>query len=195
VKKPEIRALCRLEEEVRAKQEAERRLKERMKKEMEDRGKADSVADAAFEFWTLMGDVWTELQHDEGETTNIHYELPATISPADSITVTTEFGVSEEPSNITTITSTAPFPTHDMFEMDHADEDDQGEEVLEPGAEDDTALSVSDDSTAAPPTPGSPELLPADLADDEGDEADLGDLEGDDENIDAESALIDEFFD
>jgi hypothetical protein len=187
--------LCRREEELKAKQEAERRLKERIKKEMEDRGKADSVADAAFEFWTLMGEVEPELQHDDDGASTTHFEILATPSPADSITVTTEFGVSEEPSNITTITAAPPTPN--VSELEGTEVDDQGVDMLEPQTEDEGALSVSDDSTAAPPTPNSPDTLPADMADDEGDDADLDDLDDDDddENFDAESALIDEFID
>lgn len=97
-----------------------------MEKEREDRGKADNVAGAAFEFWTLMGDVVSgmEMNNANGnenehgdEDGDGNEEMPAELiaelpvpSP-DSITVTTEFGVSEEPSNITTITA-GPTPSY-----------------------------------------------------------------------------------
>lgn len=204
MRKPEVRALCRREDEIRAKQQAELRLRERIKKELEDRGKADSVADAAFEFWTLMGEVWTEFQpndEEENDTSATHYEVLATPSPADSITVTTEFGVSAEPSNITTITAAPPttpnVPELDGQEIDHHHEDNE-HEPHHGDTEDEAALSVSDNSTAAPgTTPDSPDTLPADMADDEGDDADLDDLDDDfdDEELDAESALIDQFID
>jgi hypothetical protein len=148
-----------------------------MKKEKEDRGKADNVAGAAYEFWTLMGQVMEELRDDIN--TDLMTELPAP-SP-DSITVTTEFGVSEEPSNFTVISAGLPPPSSTPEHDDVVPSQDTLDESMVLG------------HTTPPPIAldFSIEVPAEDMADDEGDDVD--DL--DDEDIIAESALIDEFID
>lgn len=172
-RKSEVKAQCRFEEEQREKKLAELRAIERMEKELEDRGKADSVAGAAYEFWTLMGEVMEELNDYNDDEPDLISELP--VPSPDSITVTTEFGVHEEPNNVTTIMAAGP-------------------PVL---AEYATINDLLDAVSLATPTgpieienePQAGELT-EDMADDEGEDAVF-----DDDEIDAESALIDEFID
>lgn len=172
-RKPEVRSQCRLDEETRAKEEEERRAKEKMEKEKEDRGKADSVAGAAYEFWTLMGEVMEEVLIPEDLPGPIT-ELPVTTP--DSITVTTEFGVSEEPSSITVITAGPP-PTTNVLEVE---EEEEMHFVHE--------LTLVNNTVSSPTGPDSPmDVEVEDLADDEEEDA------GFDENDFV--ALIDEFID
>lgn len=154
-----------------------------MEKELEDRGKADSVAGAAYEFWTLMGEVMDELNDYNDDEPDLMSELP--VPSPDSITVTTEFGVHEEPNNVVTIMAAGP-PVMAEYAM--------VEEVMD----------------AVPPPTATPTLPPhfipfvvmdfenepqageltEDMADDEGEDAIF-----DEDDLDAESALIDEFID
>lgn len=180
-RKKDIKAQCRLEEETRAKKEAEQRAKERMEKEKEDRGKADSVAGAAYEFWTLMGEIMDELNNEDNLTDSM-LELP--VPSPDSITVTTVFGVSEEPNNVTVITA-GPGPAPSSAEIEEVSEQEaQQEELIED--------AVLPDNTTAPPVALdlSIEVEAEEMADDEGDDADFNE-----DDFDAESALIDEFID
>jgi hypothetical protein len=178
-RKKEVKAQCRLEEELKAKKEAELRAKEKMEKEKEDRGKADNVAGAAYEFWTLMGEVMEELQIQDQVEAGMVAELPAP-SP-DSITVTTEFGVLEETGNITTITA-GPAPV--VIQTEDIDQDGQ-EEV-------DEHVEVPQNTTAPPIALHlAIELQAEEMADDEASGIDP-DLE-ESEDFDAEGALIDEF--
>ncbi|KAF2274738.1 uncharacterized protein EI97DRAFT_401852 [Westerdykella ornata] len=108
-RKPEVRSLCRLEDELLVKAELERRLHEKRERDKEDRGQADQVADAALEFWVMTGLVWEGLvggqeEAEDGPEAVTEAEPPLTPNP-DSITVTMEFGVSEEPNNVTTVTA------------------------------------------------------------------------------------------
>lgn len=178
-RKPEIKAQCRLEEEIRQKEEAERRAKEKMEKEKEDRGKADNVAGAAYEFWTLMGEVMEEL-HDEINAEMMH-ELP--VPSPDSITVTTEFGVSEEPNNSTVITAGPPPPSTNASIPEAAEFAEELEDGIGPLADTVDTANLTAQLAAA-------EALLAEfgMVDDEGEDVNL-----DDEDFDAESSLIDEF--
>ena len=167
----EVKFQCRLKEEIKAKEEAELRAKERMEKEREDRGRADNVAGAAYEFWTLMGEIMEELSHVDDD---LPFASEPPVPSPDSITVTTEFGVSEEPSNITIITGGLPTTYTTAAAIEEIED-----------------LALADNSTAPPVALDFSITLQAeDMADDEGEEAAL---DGDD--FDAESALIDEFID
>jgi hypothetical protein len=166
-----------------------------MEKEKEDRGKADSVAGAAYEFWTLMGEVWTEFEFGEEDAPpapSMPAELP-TASP-DSITVTTVFGVSEEPSNTTTITGGPPLPTTSPTIPEPHNED-EGVEIHH--IEDITApphgIGAGHHHMTAFDMPFETESdIDEDLADDEDEDVDFDD---DMETFDAEGALIEEFID
>ncbi|KAF2744063.1 hypothetical protein M011DRAFT_470729 [Sporormia fimetaria CBS 119925] len=206
VRKPENRALCRLEDELRAQEEAKQRAKEKMEKEKEDRGKADSVAGAAFEFWKLMGDVWTLNDVEGAEEADVthHGSTDGPLIPSpDSITVTTEFGVSEEPNNITFISAgpsvhaqTSAYSAERDGDLDSADEN----------PDDMPQHNISTNASLMGPTLNSalPSVMESlvlgitsdDLGDDDSDDVELDEQEDeDDDTFDAESAVIDEFLD
>ncbi|KAF2874480.1 hypothetical protein BDV95DRAFT_487868 [Massariosphaeria phaeospora] len=112
-RKKEVRARCRHDDEVRAKEEAESRAKEKMEREKEERGHADEMAGAVYEFFaSLMPDAMDEIfqipPNAAGHDLDNLAELP--VPSPDSITVTTEFGVSEEPNNLTVVTASGPPP-------------------------------------------------------------------------------------
>ena len=143
-RKPEVKAQCRFEEEQREKKLAELRAMERLEKEKEDRGKADIVAGTAYEFWTLMGEVMEEL-NEYDEEANPLPELP--VASPDSITVTTEFGVHEEPNNVTTIMAAGP-PVLPQYAMADMGNEPQAGELTEDMADDegdDTNDAMFDD--------------------------------------------------
>ncbi|KAF2193337.1 hypothetical protein K469DRAFT_651672 [Zopfia rhizophila CBS 207.26] len=209
-RKKEIKAQCRLQDEIKAKEEAEKRAKERMEKEKEQRNQADEMAGAVYEFWTgLMGEVMEEItqmemdgggiegQEQDGEEGGDLAELP-TSSP-DSITVTMEFGVTQEPNNVTVISAAGPAASSEA----------QHYEMEEQGTQDDLNHNIMGgtqlpDTTTAPPVAMDMTMeveadqMPADedaeieeFEIDEGVDADIDD----DDDLDAESALIDEFLD
>ncbi|KAF2468538.1 uncharacterized protein BDR25DRAFT_231396 [Lindgomyces ingoldianus] len=192
-RKKEVVAKCRLEEEIKAKKEAELRAKEKMEKEKEERGQADEMAGAVAEFWSfLTNEVMAELAETSpggevmGENTLEGLaELPAP-SP-DSITVTTEFGVTQEPNSVTTISAAVPPPTISAEESPE-----QHEQAIQEGFNE--SILQATPVLSAPPMPMSFELEvepeDMDMVDDEEDDADF-----EDDDIDAESALIDEFID
>jgi hypothetical protein len=118
-RKPSVKSQCRLEAEILAKKEADERAERIKIKDLEDRGQADEVAASVFEFFTSLyetlppdlamdaialmsiGNSENEQVQDEDGGSGSGLLLP---SP-DSITVTTEFGVSEEQGNVTVITA------------------------------------------------------------------------------------------
>lgn len=188
VLKKEVQAKCRLEAEIKAKKEAELRAKEKMEREREERGQADEIAGAVYEFFAFLLPSATEMAQLPG----IHQEIdtdPLTdlmsVPSPDSITVTTVFGVQEEPSNVTIITSsgspTGP-NTHEEPQIDTSPET-LAEQLVQ--------LHFPDHSTPsleAEPLPVEPESI--DLMEDDADDADI-----DTDDFDAESAVIDEFID
>ncbi|ORY04137.1 hypothetical protein BCR34DRAFT_491863 [Clohesyomyces aquaticus] len=204
-RKKEVIARCQLEAETKLREDAEKRAKEKMEKEKEERGQADELAGAVFEFWSfLTNEVMDEIAQtiadgeaaleDDDEVVQGVAELPAP-SPADSITVTTSFGVTQEPSNFTTVHAAGATPPAASAENEP--------EIHLQGPE----SASQQDSTAVVPlsTPLSPASLSlaatpsvdievaqedSDIMDEEEDDADF---EVDD--IDTESALLDEFID
>ncbi|KAF2116153.1 hypothetical protein BDV96DRAFT_491716 [Lophiotrema nucula] len=176
-RKKEIKAQCRLEEEVRAKKEAELRAIEKLERDKEERGQANELAEAVYEFWShLLGEVTDEIIN--GANFDGQLELP--VPSPDSITVTTEFGVVQEPNHFTVITASGP-PASSVYEED--EEEDVDEDQVEHVEHLDMPLL----------TTGPPVIIvehPEDMADDEGD-----DLEFDEDDMDAEGDLIDEFID
>lgn len=187
-RKKDVIAKCRLEAETKARKEAELRAQERMEKEKEERGQADEMAGAVFEFFaSLIPEVMAEiselpanLQEDDAET------LAEMLVPSpDSITVTTVFGVHEEPSNVTVITASAPPPTVT------ANEELALQGTLEDLNENMEQLQVAEHTLVA--AVGGHVALDGehdDIMEDDGDDADI-----DTDDFDAESALIDEFID
>jgi hypothetical protein len=113
--KSAVKAQCRLEAENLAKKEEAERAERIKIKDLEDRGQADEVAASVFEFFTslyetlppdlamdtvaLMSMGSSENGQEEGSGNGLLLPSP------DSITVTTEFGVSEEQGNVTIITT------------------------------------------------------------------------------------------
>jgi hypothetical protein len=157
-----------------------------MEREKEERGQANELAEAVHEFWSfLMGEAETQYDPslDAAGDSAPHSDLP--VPSPDSITVTTEFGVTQEPNHFAVIVSTAPPPAFDI--------DDDVEH--EPGLSESHSpqeFQLPSNSTAPPLAfDVHMELQATDMADDdEGHDADL-----DEDDLDAESALIDEFID
>jgi hypothetical protein len=142
-----------------------------LEREKEERGQADEMAGAVFEFFaSLLPQVMQDMAPPSD--TNARPDPPETLIPSpDSITVTTVFGVHEEPSNVTVISASAPAPSYASYEfVEHEDED--IEELNEHLENVDMGETV------------------ADTQDDDGDDGDI-----DTDDFDAESALIDEFID
>ena len=80
---------------------------------------ADELAGAMFEFFTTVYDESTGNPTMDGSSASFTHDLP--IPSPDSITVTTEFGVMEEPVNLTTISASGPSPYHASY--DHSDDE------------------------------------------------------------------------
>lgn len=188
-RKKEVKIKCRLEAETKAKKEAELHAKEKMEKEREERGHADEMAGAVFEFFaSLLPQVMpgiaqapTDMQGDDMDS---EPELLPVPSP-DSITVTTVFGVHEEPNNITTISASGPPPSVSAYEEFGPEEEILGN--LNASIE---QMHLADYSTVGSGDDASVQVEPEDLLEDDGDDADI-----DTDDFDAESALIDEFID
>ncbi|KAF2739707.1 hypothetical protein EJ04DRAFT_426512 [Polyplosphaeria fusca] len=212
-RKDEVKAQCRLEEEIKAQEYAKAQADAKMEKDKEERGQANEMAEAVHEFWSfLLGDPGAPpavAENVTGVPSDAPIEPP--VPSPDSITVTTEFGVTQEPNHFGFIISTATPPSHD-------DEDEVEEGPAPPDhIHEDSHLSpveVLANATTSPPfTEGTVELpgnttappmainitiqvQPGDMADDEGHDADLDENdELDSDDLDAESALIDEFID
>lgn len=67
-RKKGVKAQCRMEEELKAKKDAEIKAKEEMEREKEQREKADQLAETVWEFWEgLMGDVIAETSPTTGQ--------------------------------------------------------------------------------------------------------------------------------
>lgn len=121
-RKPHVRAKCRLEAEVRAKKEAELRALARLAKDREERGQADELAGAVFEFFAGVFEHADAAESpslvNAGHASDTRASPVGNILPLpspDSITVTTEFGVVEEPAhvNVTTVSAgVAPWQVH-----------------------------------------------------------------------------------
>ncbi|KAE8872171.1 hypothetical protein PTNB73_03630 [Pyrenophora teres f. teres] len=130
-RKPNVRAKCRLEAEIQAKKDAERRKMEKLQRDQEERGQADELAGAMYEFFAAVYDDDDAIVDDAttvgGPSGSLTPDLP--IPSPDSITVTTEFGVHEEPANLTTITSSGPSSFHTAY--DHSEDDDNNVEMTE----------------------------------------------------------------
>ncbi|KAH9859646.1 hypothetical protein IAQ61_011427 [Plenodomus lingam] len=138
-RKPQVRAKCRLDAEVKAKKDAELRELARREKDKEERGQADELAGAMYEFFagvfeevaTTTSEPVTSNECNSGNAINTRASslgdlVPPMPSP-DSITVTTEFGVSEEAAHqiTTTVSAAGPSPYHTSF--DAQDEENQVE--------------------------------------------------------------------
>jgi hypothetical protein len=188
-RKKDVKAKCRLEAEIKAKKEAELRAKERMEKEKEERGQADEMAGAVFEFFSsLLPDTPEEFADASSPQAGLADSPPLMteqlIPSPDSITVTTEFGVHEEPSNVTIISAAAPPPAavHENYQpnasvmaqlVEHMEQ--IHVENLAAPASSTNNFSIEEDTIE-------------DFIEDDGDDADI-----DTDDFDAESALIDEF--
>lgn len=169
---------------MKAKIEAERRAQAMMEKEKEERGQADEIAGAVFEFFeSLLPQVLGDVTH--APDPDVRPDLPDPVVPSpDSITVTTVFGVHEEPNNVTVISASAPAPaptyvTYDFIDPEEGNPEEMNEHLEEVDV---TETAMDDGSSADTQDP-----------DDDDDDGDDGDMDTDD--FDAESALIDEFFD
>ena len=202
--KPDVRKKCRFDAETRARIEEELRVQARLEKEKEGRSQADELAGAVFEFFKSL---YSDDSHDDDGPSITHQEIvdlvhqnalsatPHHVPSSDSITVTTVFGVHEEPSNVTIISGPTAAMQHQSYsaEIEDVYGTDHIEQMLQ---EDDYTFSESDiDALLAggivAPNVGAHMDLDTDSAmNDEGEDADI-----DTDDFDAESAVIDEFID
>ncbi|KAF1940293.1 hypothetical protein EJ02DRAFT_406762 [Clathrospora elynae] len=129
-RKPHVRAKCRLQAEIKEEKETELRLKAKKEKDKEERGQADELADAMNEFFAGVYDdnssAANTMPADRPSISSMH-ELP--IPNLDSITVTTEFGVIQEPANVTTVSASGPSPYHHAYA--HFNDDENNVEMTE----------------------------------------------------------------
>ena len=129
-RKSNVRVKCRLEAEIKAKKEAEQRAIAKLEKDREERGQADELAGAMHEFFTQFYEdciITNDFRPAIGPLASSFSELP--FPSPDSITVTTEFGVMEEPANVTTVSAAGPSPFHHTY--DHSDEEENNVEMTE----------------------------------------------------------------
>ncbi|EOA91710.1 uncharacterized protein SETTUDRAFT_133484 [Exserohilum turcica Et28A] len=189
-RKPSVRAKCRLEAENQARREAEQRTMAKLKKDKEERGHADELAGAMHEFFAGV----------------YHYDP---IPSPDSITVTTVFGVMEEPAHFTTISASGPSLFHTAY--DHSDDEENNVEMTEHLQEGIEALHQGlaqmhlQQTTYANGMSAHITHLPVDVEpehvhDDEDDEdlhdtGEEGDIDTDDFDAGADSTMFDEFDD
>jgi hypothetical protein len=120
-RKPQVRAKCRLEAELKTKKEAELWAIARLEKDKEERGVADELAGAMNEFFTALYEDDMLAGYDD-LVSGLDHMLTNAASP-DSITVTTEFGVVEETGNMTIISASGPSPHHHAFDNTDTDEE------------------------------------------------------------------------
>lgn len=170
---------------MKAKKEAEMRAREKMEKEKEIRERADEIAGQVNEFFTfLIPQVEETIAEpsaaEQGEDLDPRPEsdsISTQVPSLDAITVTTAFGVHEEPNNVTTITAAGPAYTT-TTSTGEVSQPEYEPTLLELMYEAD----IADEEDAADVEGGS--------SHDDGDDADV-----DTDDFDAESALIDEFID
>jgi hypothetical protein len=103
-----------------------------------------------FEFFTTVYDESTVIPTMDGSSASFAHELP--IPSPDSITVTTEFGVMEEPANLTTISASGPSPYHAAY--DHSDDEENNVEMTEDVNEEVEALQQGLAQMHLTPVPG-----------------------------------------
>jgi hypothetical protein len=203
-RKVHVRAKCRLEAEVKAKKEADLRAISKLERDKHERGVADELAGAMNEFFSALYEDGMLAGYDDlvsgfdNMLTSSVGELP--LSSPDSITVTTEFGVVQETGNVTVISASGPSPHHHAF--DSIDTDEENTVEMTEDLNDDMPTFNHDLSEAyiPPHATAAPVLALLDVEvghvddslDDTGEEADL---ETDEFDIDAESAIIEEFMD
>ncbi|KAH7384472.1 hypothetical protein BKA66DRAFT_416562 [Pyrenochaeta sp. MPI-SDFR-AT-0127] len=201
-RKPNVRAKCRLEAEIKAKKEAELRAIAKLEKDRIERGQADDLAGAMSEFFAQFygEDMVADLSgRADNSLSSSMSDLP--FPSPDSITVTTEFGVVAEPANMTTISAAGPSPYHHAY--DHSDDEENNVEMTEDLHENMATLQYDlahlqlPMHTAAMTPQLTPDIeaehvLEEEDVDDTGEEADI---DTDDFDADAESAIIEEFID
>jgi len=103
---------------------------EKLQRDQEERGQADELAGAMYEFFAGVYDddaIMDDTTTVDGPSDSLTPDLP--IPSPDSITVTTEFGVHAEPANLTTVTSSGPSSFHTAY--DHSEDDDNNVEMTE----------------------------------------------------------------
>jgi hypothetical protein len=103
-----------------------------------------------FEFFTTVYDESTTLPTTDGPSASTIHELP--IPSPDSITVTTEFGVMEEPANMTTISASGPSAYHAAY--DHSSDEENNVEMTEDVNQDVEALQQGLAQMHLTPVPG-----------------------------------------
>ncbi len=199
-----MRVKCRLEAEIKAKKEAEQRAIAKLEKDREERGQADELAGAMHEFFTQFYEeciITNDFRPADGSLTASMSELP--FPSPDSITVTTEFGVMEEPANVTTVSAAGPSPFHHSY--DHSDEEENNVEMTEDLNNDLGQSHGNSENSSAPPNtdetttvqqplavePEAEQEQSNEQADDDADES--TNVDADDSDADVETAFIEEF--
>lgn len=192
--------------ETQARLAEERRARERIEKERRGRNQADELAGAVFEFFNSLythddvDDDGPSITHQEnvdvvGQHATVNVSGNQLPSP-DSITVTTVFGVHEEPSNVIVISGPSTFSNHyahaseeaETSDFDAMDELMQGSHIVTLNEADLGAFLAGGVNA-----PDIDSLLGIDTDSNMNDDGDDADIDTDD--FDAESAVIDEFFD
>lgn len=185
--KPQVKVLCRLEEEQRLQKANDIKAKEELEREKELRELADQTAATAGEFWEFWEAMNALNDFEQAAAQQQNYPAVAPENPSDQITVTTEFGVAHEPSNVTVISAGGPFGG-----MQNGHQSPPGESSSSTSVPDDTPDANS--ATFVNLTFGG-------MVADEDDEVeefefdDGDDVDADEDDLDAESAFIDEFLD
>jgi hypothetical protein len=191
-RKPNVRAKCRLEAELKAKREAELRAIAKLEKDREERGQADELAGAMNEFFSALY-VEDMVSGFDNRVSDSSTATDFPLASPDSITVTTEFGVVEESGTVTIISASGPSPHHQLFDNDT--EDENNVEMTEDLNHEMPALQASLSQLHLPasqPPQHHNELDVETMQDVSEDEADI---DTDSFDADAESAFIEEFLD
>lgn len=198
-RKSHVRAKCRLEAENQAKKEAELRAIAKIEKDKEERGLADELAGAMNEFFAALyvDDLASGADNLVPSNATLHgssstNELP--LASPDSITVTTEFGVLEETGNVTIISASGPSPHHAAYDNDT--EDESNVEMTENLHNDHIPMPHSHlQPSQHSSTPHLDHMQDLSADEDTNDTGEEGDIDTDDFDVDAASAIIEEFLD
>lgn len=157
---------------MKAKREAELRALAKLEKDKEERGQADELAGAMYEFFAAVYDGTTSSPLEDLRTEPQEASLP--FPSPDSIHVVTEFGVVEESAiqNTTIVSAGGPSPWH--FEQSE-DEEMHAEMTEDVDEQDDDLMSVS-----PPPSSTVPNIMSEHESEDAHDEGEEADIDTDD---------------
>lgn len=203
IQKPDVKKKCRFDAETKARLEAELLARQKLEREKAGRSQADELAGAVFEFFKSL---YTDDHEDDGpsithqEIVDLVHQNPiaeesSLIPSPDSITVTTVFGVHEEPNNTTVISGPSDATHHQLYAAEeHQDADlNLVEHMLQEGDYEFSESEIDELLAGGVDNSNIDSILDNDVDSVDNDDGDDGDADTDD--FDAESAVIDEFFD